>query len=112
MFPSASGLAVSSMLLTRAKRLLRLGLRPGILAWHRSCDHLRDNHEESEPLDLRKTPAEGDSAPDRLVPSQGPAEPVLRPEMLAAMVEGAREGLCIMDPRSVLLHSNQVAGQL
>jgi PAS domain-containing protein len=57
--------------------------------------------EESVPGDLRKTPAEADSA-----------EPVLRPEMLAAMVEGAREGLCIMDPRSVLLHSNQVAGQL
>lgn len=28
------------------------------------------------------------------------------------MVEGAREGLCIMDSRSVLLHSNQAAGQL
>jgi transcriptional regulator with PAS, ATPase and Fis domain len=52
--------------------------------------------EESLPLGPRKTPPES----------------ALRPEMLAAMVEGAREGLCIMDPRSVLLHSNQVAGQL
>ena len=68
--------------------------------------------EESVPLDSREMPAEADSAPDPVVLAPRPAESVLRPEMLAAMVEGAREGLCIMDPRSVLLHSNQVAGQL
>jgi PAS domain S-box-containing protein len=67
---------------------------------------------ESEPLDSSKTLAAADSAPDLGVPGRKPSEHVLRHEMLAAMVEGAREGLCIMDPRSVLLHSNQVAGEL
>jgi PAS domain S-box-containing protein len=68
--------------------------------------------EESVPLDSRKVPAEAGWAPDLAVPAPRPAESVLRAEMLTAMVEGAREGLCIMDPRAVLLHSNPVAGQL
>jgi transcriptional regulator with PAS, ATPase and Fis domain len=33
-------------------------------------------------------------------------------EILQAMVDGAREGLCIMSPEAILLHSNQVAGDL
>lgn len=61
---------------------------------------------------LRRTPTAPGPAPDPGVPAQNLAAPVLRPEMLAAMVEGAREGLCIMDARSILLHCNQVAGQL
>jgi PAS domain S-box-containing protein len=32
--------------------------------------------------------------------------------MLEAMVDGAREGLCIMNAQSIMLHSNQVAGDL
>ena len=35
-----------------------------------------------------------------------------RLELLEAMVEGAREGLCVLDARSVLLHSNEVGGEL
>jgi transcriptional regulator with PAS, ATPase and Fis domain len=33
-------------------------------------------------------------------------------EILQAMLDGAREGLCIMTPEAILLHSNQVAGDL
>ena len=33
-------------------------------------------------------------------------------EILQAMLDGAREGLCIMTPEAILLHSNQVAGEL
>jgi PAS domain S-box-containing protein len=65
---------------------------------------------ESLPPDSMKTPE--DPGPTAAVPPGRPAAPVRRPEMLAAMVEGAREGLCIMDARSVLLHGNQAAGQL
>jgi PAS domain S-box-containing protein len=36
----------------------------------------------------------------------------MRLEMLEAMIDGAREGLCIMSPQSVMLHSNQLAGDL
>ena len=35
-----------------------------------------------------------------------------RLEILEAMVDGAREGLCVLGPTSILLHSNQVAGEL
>jgi len=35
-----------------------------------------------------------------------------RLEILEAMVDGAREGLCILGPKSTLLHGNQVAGEL
>ena len=35
-----------------------------------------------------------------------------RLEILEAMVDGAREGLCVLSPSSTLLHSNQVAGDL
>jgi PAS domain S-box-containing protein len=38
--------------------------------------------------------------------------PTLQFEMLEAMVDGAREGLCIMNAQSIMLHSNQVAGDL
>jgi len=53
-------------------------------------------------LDLKNPPAEIGSAP----------APTLRLEMLEAMVDGAREGLCIMNPQSIMLHGNQVAGDL
>ncbi|HEX5600250.1 MAG TPA: sigma 54-interacting transcriptional regulator, partial [Hyphomicrobiaceae bacterium] len=33
-------------------------------------------------------------------------------EMLEAMVEGAREGLCILSPQAILLRANQAAGEL
>lgn len=62
------------------------------------------------PLDPMNIPE--DPGPGPALPPGRPAAHVLRPEMLAAMVEGAREGLCIMDSRSVLLHGNQAAGQL
>src|SRR5215475_6032331 len=32
--------------------------------------------------------------------------------MLEAMVEGAREGLCILSPKSILLRGNQAAGEI
>jgi PAS domain S-box-containing protein len=32
--------------------------------------------------------------------------------MLEAMVEGAREGLCILSPQAIMLHSNQAGGEL
>ena len=38
--------------------------------------------------------------------------PGSRLEILEAMVDGAREGLCILGPKSTLLHGNQVAGEL
>jgi len=38
--------------------------------------------------------------------------PGSRLEILEAMVDGAREGLCILGPTSTLLHGNQVAGEL
>jgi transcriptional regulator with PAS, ATPase and Fis domain len=44
--------------------------------------------------------------------SSGHAPPAARIELLEAMVEGAREGLCILDRRSILLHSNEVGGEL
>ena len=50
-------------------------------------------------LDMKAALPENDSASVRL-------------ELLEAMVDGAREGLCIMSPEAVLLHSNQVAGDL
>ena len=40
------------------------------------------------------------------------SSPGSRLEILEAMVDGAREGLCILNPTSTLLHSNQVAGEL
>ena len=45
-------------------------------------------------------------------PAISPAAPTPRLEILEAMVNGAREGLCIMSPEAILLHSNQVAGDL
>src|SRR5258706_9528613 len=38
--------------------------------------------------------------------------PGSRLAILEAMVDGAREGLCILSPKSTLLHSNPVAGEL
>jgi len=38
--------------------------------------------------------------------------PGSRLAILEAMVDGAREGLCILSPKSTLLHSNEVAGEL
>jgi PAS domain S-box-containing protein len=43
--------------------------------------------------------------------SSAPA-PTLRLEILEAMVDGAREGLCIMSPQSIMLRANQIAGEL
>jgi transcriptional regulator with PAS, ATPase and Fis domain len=40
------------------------------------------------------------------------SSPGSRLEILEAMVDGAREGLCILNPTSTLLHSNEVAGEL
>jgi PAS domain S-box-containing protein len=40
------------------------------------------------------------------------APPAASLEMLEAMVEGAREGLCILSPQSILLRGNQAAGEL
>ncbi len=53
-------------------------------------------------LDLKNPPVEISSTP----------APTLQFEMLEAMVDGAREGLCIMNAQSIMLHSNQVAGDL
>ena len=53
-------------------------------------------------LDLKNPPAEITSAP----------APTHRAEILEAMVDGAREGLCIMSPQATMLHSNHVAGDL
>ena len=38
--------------------------------------------------------------------------PAVSLEMLEAMVEGAREGLCILSPQAILLRSNRAAGEL
>ncbi len=38
--------------------------------------------------------------------------PGSRLAILEAMVDGAREGLCILSPKATMLHSNQVAGDL
>jgi transcriptional regulator with PAS, ATPase and Fis domain len=38
--------------------------------------------------------------------------PTPRLEMLEAMVDGAREGLCIVSAQSIMLHAKQVAGDL
>jgi PAS domain S-box-containing protein len=56
-------------------------------------------------------PANFEPVPNATLPLNLTA-PGLRLEMLEAMVDGAREGLCILDPRSILLHGNQVAGEL
>jgi PAS domain S-box-containing protein len=53
-------------------------------------------------LDLKNPPVEISST----------TAPTLQFEMLEAMVDGAREGLCIMNAQSIMLHSNQVAGDL
>ena len=53
-------------------------------------------------LDLKNPPVEISSTP----------APTRQFEMLEAMVDGAREGLCIMNAQSIMLHSNQVAGDL
>ena len=53
-------------------------------------------------LDLKNPPVEIGSTP----------APTLQFEMLEAMVDGAREGLCIINAQSIMLHSNQVAGDL
>jgi len=62
-------------------------------------------------IDLSKMPANFEAASDATLPvSVAPL--ALRLEMLEAMVDGAREGLCILDPQSIMLHSNRVAGDL
>jgi PAS domain S-box-containing protein len=43
---------------------------------------------------------------------RGVGGPGPRHEMFEAMVDGAREGLCLLDPGSVMLRSNQVAGEI
>lgn len=44
--------------------------------------------------------------------SRGGAGPGSRLDILEAMVDGAREALCLLSPSSILVHSNQVAGEL
>ena len=53
-------------------------------------------------LDLKNPPSDMSSE----------TAPTAALEILQAMVDGAREGLCIMSPETILLHSNQVAGDL
>lgn len=60
------------------------------------------------PIDVRKSPAKSD--PVRQARSS--TDPAPRLEMLEAMVEGAREGLCVLSPQSIILHSNQAGGEL
>ena len=57
------------------------------------------------PIDLTKSSAGVDSIPTHPRPSASL-------EMLEAMVEGAREGLCILSPKAILLRGNQAAGEL
>jgi len=44
--------------------------------------------------------------------ARGVGGPGPRQEMFEAMVDGAREGLCLLNPGSVMLRSNQVAGEI
>ncbi len=53
-------------------------------------------------LDSRNATAETTSAPAA----------TLRLEVLEAMVDGAREGLCIMSSQAIMLRANQIAGEL
>ena len=62
-------------------------------------------------IDLSKTSANFEPVPDATL-LLSVAASGLRLEMLEAMVDGAREGLCILDPQSIMLHSNRVAGEL
>ena len=62
-------------------------------------------------IDFSKPPAQFGPAADA-TPLLNVAPSTLRLELLEAMVDGAREGLCILDPQSTLLHGNQVAGDL
>jgi transcriptional regulator with PAS, ATPase and Fis domain len=58
--------------------------------------------EDADLLDLKNPLPESDSTPALAT----------RLEILEAMVDGAREGLCIMSPGATMLHSNRVAGDL
>ena len=57
------------------------------------------------PIDLTKSDAALDSTP--ALPAAAASL-----EMLEAMVEGAREGLCILSPQAILLRANRAAGEL
>jgi PAS domain S-box-containing protein len=57
------------------------------------------------PIELMKRNAARDSTPAHS--AQGASL-----EMLEAMVEGAREGLCILSPQAILLRGNRAAGEL
>ena len=56
------------------------------------------------PIELMKRNAARDSTPAHS--AQGASL-----EMLEAMVEGAREGLCILSPQAILLRGNRAAGE-
>ena len=57
------------------------------------------------PIDVTKSEAALDSAPDHTATATSL-------EMLEAMVEGAREGLCILSSKAILLRANRAAGEL
>ncbi len=59
-------------------------------------------------IDVRKSLAKFDPTRE----ARSSTDPAPRLEMLEAMVEGAREGLCILSPQSIMLHSNQAGGEL
>jgi PAS domain S-box-containing protein len=60
-------------------------------------------------IEVRKDASQCDPTPDRISAAAGAAA---RLEILEAMVAGAREGLCVLSPQSILLHSNQAGGEL
>ena len=57
------------------------------------------------PIDVTKSEVAQDSAPDHTATATSL-------EMLEAMVEGAREGLCILSSKAILLRANRAAGEL
>src|SRR4030095_14829294 len=62
-------------------------------------------HGDAVLIDVKEQHAESESAPAHATTTAGL-------EILEAMVEGSREGLCILSPESILLRSNQAAGEL
>jgi PAS domain S-box-containing protein len=63
-------------------------------------------------IDVSRSPASCEPAPDPSLHAWSRPGSAARLEILEALVDGAREGLCIIDSRSVMLLSNPVAGEL
>jgi PAS domain S-box-containing protein len=80
---------------------MRFGIRPAFAFGDRTGKYQGD----VVSIDLTKSHAGPDST------SAHPT-PAASLEMLEAMVEGAREGLCILSPKSILLRGNQAAGEI